>query len=604
MFTRHRRTHSALGSVKSSLRGPRCAAATTALVFALLCCAAWYVFPGPTASAHQTAASLGPAASSLTNPDAACASCHADIYRRYEATSKARSSGVAAEVFGEGRYFNPASGVLYTMQWKQGTPALTYERTALRGRNALSGSEALSYFVGSGKRGRTYLFSRAAGEAKLWYEAPVNWYTHAEGYAMAPAFEEATTAPLALPTDPNCLHCHATGVNTALPQAQHAFTGRPFSQGGVGCSSCHGDATEHLRTRGKAAMLELAKLSPPRRESICLQCHLEGDAVVYRPGKSLAQFKPGEDLADTALYFVNASSPRTLGRAGSQYEGLLRSACRRTSGEKLSCLTCHDPHSTPAASERVAFFRGKCLQCHNAPVFNAAQHHPQQPDCAACHMPSRPTTDISHEQTVNHDIEVYEKDGLPRRGPARSTLLAAKNGGVSAFLKAVDLVPVGPVNASDRDFGLAYAQFAARGNREAFSKAESLLQRAEQTGQADQAANEQIAYLAQLRGDAEKAREAYRRILEHDPANASVLTNTAVLQARAGHLAAAEQALREVIRRNPAEATALLDLAQIEAGSGRRAEAFALTQQALRFNPDDPAANQLLHSLAKEPAVK
>lgn len=233
-------------------------AALLLLLSAALACAAWSAFPARTASAHSKTAAH------LNNPDLACATCHAEIYRRYQSTSKAHSSGVAADVFREGSYTNAASGVRYTLQVLNGVPTLSYERTVSTGRDALSGSEELAYFVGSGKRGRTYLFARTAGDAKLWYETPINWYTRASAYAMAPAFEEATSAPLALPTDPNCLHCHATGVNIALPQAHNAFADQPFSQGGVGCSSCHGDAAEHLRTGGKTHMLDLAHLPLPR----------------------------------------------------------------------------------------------------------------------------------------------------------------------------------------------------------------------------------------------------------------------------------------------------------------------------------------------------
>ena len=574
------------------------------LCFALaaLAFAAGSLVPVRSASAH------GNGSPTLVNADAACAQCHAAIYERYERTSKAQSSGVAADAFREGSYLNPASGVRYDLHVHNGVPTLGYERIA-KG-NALQGSETLAYYVGSGKRGRTYLFSRTADNAKLWYEAPVNWYTRRQSYAMAPAFEEAPNAPLALPTNPNCLHCHATGVNPPLKQAANAFANEPFRQGGVGCSSCHGDAAEHLRSHGKTRMLDLVQLPPAQRESICLQCHLEGDAVVYRPGRSLAQFKPGEDLAATAVYFVNASSPRTLGRASSQYEGLLRSACRRAAGEKLTCVSCHDPHATPGAAERVAWFRGKCLACHNAPHFDVASHHAEQPDCASCHMPSRPTTDISHEQTVNHDIEVYGKDGLPRGGahaastsPQVQAPLPAQGqrsgGHLAAFTQAVDLVPVGAAKASERDLVLAYAQLAARGSRPAFVKAEALLTKVQTSGQADLAVEEQMAYLAQLRGDTANAQDAYAKVLAADPENASALTNTAVLRARAGDVAGAEAALRAVIARHPAESTALVDLARLEAALGKREQALEYARQALHFNPDGPAPQQLLHELLR-----
>ena len=110
-----------------------------------------------------------------------------------------------------------------------------------------------------------------------------------------------------------------------------------------------------------------AKLSPARRDSTCLQCHLEGDVAIYRAGRSLAEFRAGDDLADYAVYFVKTSAESGGGRASSQYEALLHSACKVASGDKMTCTTCHDPHGSPSAEERVNYYRSKCLACHSGP---------------------------------------------------------------------------------------------------------------------------------------------------------------------------------------------------------------------------------------------
>ena len=91
----------------------------------------------------------------------------------------------------------------------------------------------------------------------------------------------------------------------------------------------------HLAQHGHGPILNPDKLSAVRRDSACIQCHLEGDAVVYRPGRSLAQFRPGDDLADTAIYFVRASQQSGGARATSQYEALLRSACKRAERRRV-----------------------------------------------------------------------------------------------------------------------------------------------------------------------------------------------------------------------------------------------------------------------------
>ena len=164
---------------------------------------------------------------------------------------------------------------------------------------------------------------------------------------MAPNFLNAHEMPLTLPVDANCLHCHVSGVAQALPGARNHFAAAPFAHGGIGCASCHGDATEHVQTKGKAPVLNPAKLDAARRDSVCLQCHLEGETAVYRLGHSLATYRPGESLFDSVAYFVHQGEVGPEGRATSQYEALLQSACKRASGDT------DDVHDVPrSARER------------------------------------------------------------------------------------------------------------------------------------------------------------------------------------------------------------------------------------------------------------
>lgn len=524
----------------------------------------------------------------LADPDRACANCHAAIYKSYEETNMARGSGLATEALKPGSFTSQGSGVTYRVQVRNGTATLTSRREDERA--PLDDTETLAYFIGSGLHARTYLFARNAPGSSdlLWYEAPINWYTRRAGYAMTPAFEKAQTAPLALPTDPNCLHCHTTGVADAVDNTTNRFHGAPLRQGGVGCSACHGDMSAHVTSGGKAPVLKLATLTPKKQDSVCLQCHLEGDALVQRPGRSLARFQPGEDLNETAIYFVNASSPKTQARASSQYEALLRSACRRGAGERLTCVTCHDPHAEPAPEQRVAFYRGKCLQCHtDSASFHAATHHPEQPDCAQCHMPSRATSDIAHEQNVDHNIQA-------RPATATSPKLALSD--AFHFASAVDLVPVGDAKPTDRDNGLAYAQFAVKGDRESHSRALALLSKVEANGQADAIVHQQLGYLLQLAGQSEAARKQYAAALIAHPHDATSESNLAVLEAQAGNVAEATRLLSDVADIAPDRTAALLNLAMLQCRTNDPAAAKKTLQRALFFQPDSFEARLFLQS--------
>ena len=256
---------------------------------------------------------------------------------------------------------------------------------------------------GSGTRGRTFLFQREG----YWFETPINWYGKKGIWDMAPNFQRVQEMPLTLPADSSCLTCHASNVQPALPDARNHFQGSPFETGGITCERCHGDASEHVAQGGKGPILNPDKLAANLRDSICLQCHLEAEVSVNRPGRTLYDFQPGKEISDYLVYFVHRGAVGAGGRATSQWEALLQSACKRGSGDKLTCTTCHDPHGSPSASESVAFYRIKCLGCHTETRY-ATKHHPEQPDCAKCHMPKSATQDIAHEQVTDHRIQIQQ----------------------------------------------------------------------------------------------------------------------------------------------------------------------------------------------------
>src|SRR5262249_37431410 len=68
---------------------------------------------------------------------------------------------------------------------------------------------------------------------------------------------------------------------------------------------------------------------------------------------------------------------------------------------------CHDPHQLPAAAEKAAYYRGRCLECHaeKGCSLPAAERRRQQADdsCAACHMRAR-STDLAHSTITDHRV--------------------------------------------------------------------------------------------------------------------------------------------------------------------------------------------------------
>ncbi|TCK73951.1 tetratricopeptide repeat protein [Acidipila rosea] len=522
---------------------------------------------------------LGSLRTWAANPaDQSCAKCHQQIYDSYEHTPMARASGPAVEGLIPGEFTHAASGVHYRIFEKDDKAWLSYDRPATKG-HALQGEQELRYYIGSGKRGRTYLFDQQG----YWFESPINWYAKKQVWDMAPNYLTAKTMPFTMPVDEGCLHCHASGVQQSLEGSRNHFAGAPFSHGGIGCSSCHGDATAHAADGGRSPALNPAKLPAAKRDSICLQCHLEGETSVARLGHRVGEFKAGDNLFDQVVYFVHQQSGPTQ-RATSQWEALLRSECKRRSGDRMSCATCHDPHHTPAPEERVAYYRSKCLTCHGEAAF-VAKHHPEQPDCAGCHMARRKTEDIAHEQLTDHDIQ--RVPGLALQG--------------STAAPSQELVTVGGEPATDRDFGLAYAQLATHGNQAAGERAIPLLRKAERTeaGQErDAELHTRLGFLLEMNRQRREAVAEYQAALKADPLESTAAGDLAVLMAEAGDFQSAQRLWSSVFEKDPSQTAAGYDLAVADCKLGDARSALATLDRLMIFSPDNPAAAQLRLGIA------
>ncbi len=509
----------------------------------------------------------------VRDPNLTCAPCHSEIYERYRKTPMANASGPAANGFIAGDFVHAASGVHYRVSEEAGHVILSYERENSSPDKTLKGQQDLRYFIGSGKRGRTYLFEQRG----YWFESPINWYGKKQLWDMAPNYQDAREAPLTLPVDPGCLHCHASNVAKSLPEARNLYSGEPFAHGGITCSTCHGDGDAHIAAKGKVRMIDINALQPVRRDSVCLNCHLEGQSAVIRNGREMENFAPGDDLFDYALYFVYRGENGSGGRATSQWEALLRSECKKKSGDRLTCTTCHDPHGSPAPDERVAFYRQKCLQCHNTVGF-PENHHPENADCTACHMARPPSNDIAHEQVTDHWIKKrISNQRLP-------------------LVESGELEPVGGATADDRDLGIAYAQMAARGNQAAGQRALTLLQRAEHTENGatrDHELHEQLGFLEQMNRQPAAAIEEYQMALEADPTCSLAAGDLALLKANQHQYSEASRLWKLVFDHDPAQTKAGMNLAIVECGVGQGAAALTTLERLLEFSPDDGTAKAL-----------
>ena len=255
----------------------------------------------------------------------------------------AHASGPATENLKSADFVHARSGVHYRIYGEDNAAWLSFERP---GDPAVRGKRRLLYYIGSGRRGRSYLF---AVDGFL-FESPVNWYANKQLWDMAPAYGNASEIPMNLPAFPSCLNCHTSRDEPSPAGHRKPVSHAGFRVPGVTCERCHGPGAAHLQG---GAIVNPAKLSPEKRDAVCMQCHEEGNVAIERTGRHLYQFQPGEDLSQYIRYYdLVGGAGQGLG-ALSQVEALAQSVCKRKSGSAMSCTSCHDPHDSPP--QRSAF---------------------------------------------------------------------------------------------------------------------------------------------------------------------------------------------------------------------------------------------------------
>src|SRR3954452_4672888 len=121
---------------------------------------------------------------------------------------------------------------------------------------------------------------------------------------MKPGFAEADFPIPALPIQSKCLRCHMSSVQASDPGTLNRYAGLPFLHSGITCEACHGNSDRHVRSGGRDSMVNPARLKPWLRDSICLNCHLEGDISVERAGRSALNYWPGDPISDYLAFYV------------------------------------------------------------------------------------------------------------------------------------------------------------------------------------------------------------------------------------------------------------------------------------------------------------
>ena len=315
-------------------------------------------------------------------------------------------------------------------------------------RGGLASQYSIAYSVGSGAHAVAYLI-RVGNHL---FESPLSYFARF-GWGISPGYENLKAPDFYRPVRPQCLFCH---VGEALPIAGtlNAYRNPPFAAEAITCERCHGPTAAHLRNPVPGSIINPARLTPRARASVCEQCHLDGEVRVPNPGKEITDFHAGGNLEDAFTVYVYQSSRDPTHPAAltiiSQSQQLALSKCARSSGDKLWCGTCHDPHELP--KDPVAYFRARCLRCHGTALLTS--HPKPNQNCFGCHMPRLPVGQGGHTIFTDHRIAIYTPQELA------SLRAASLVNGSRPASSDDELVPWRdpPPPFAERNLGLAYAR--------------------------------------------------------------------------------------------------------------------------------------------------
>ena len=517
----------------------------------------------------------------------ACAACHAQIYERYLTTPMGRSSGRAGsgsfqEQMSASEFTHTLSGVRYQVSKQREGFTLGYNQKQPAGAPEIRGTQELTYFIGSGNVGRSYLFSVTG----FLFQAPVSYYARSGKWDLAPGYQRHNELFLMRPVESECLECHASGVQP-IPGTQNGYRDVPFLEGRISCERCHGPGRSHIagHTSGQSVnpqeIVNPAKLEARPRDSVCAQCHLLGESRIVKAARSLSRFTPGERLSDYAASLVWNSKNLAGFKATSHYEKLWQSRCKQASGDRLWCGTCHAVHSPPIPQQSGEFFRQKCLSCHQSGHCRerAKLRETRGDQCTSCHMPKAQSLEAEHSVFTDHSIP---------RGARRQPVVTGTDA-------VSELVSFWGDKAEPRELGLAYAQLGVRlHDKKRVVRVIELLKAAEAQGQADGSVLLQLAYASDQLGKSQEAISYYQRARQQDPSQTVASVNLGNHLAMKGQTREAIALWEDALSRNPGLESARINLATAYLQQGDPTSAEKVLRKALELNPSLKSALRLL----------
>ena len=456
----------------------------------------------------------------------------------------------------------------------------------------------VSFALGSGKRGRAYIFEHDG----MLFKSQIAWFTGRNEWGLAPDYVPDSHKRFERRITEGCINCHVgrVAVNRHAPDK---FATPAIIEGAIGCERCHGPGGRHVEAHESASDRKLAdelivnpaRLDSARQVSICAQCHLHGEARVIRAGQRGCDFQPGQLLEQNRIVFVagNGGPEDSRRQALSQVEQMLDSACYRGSAGRLGCTSCHDPHGIPAPESRVEFYRAKCLACHETRGCSLAVEERLTQNaadsCTACHMPaSLQLSNILHVSFADHRVPRHACEA-----PGHDPLESRSAGELLVFDHAEQRLPQLEI---DRAYAFVMVGGAEHSppTLESARQAEQLLLPVIKAQPGDIDAWENLGAACFLQNRPAEAERHWLAALRLDPRRESALRNLGTLHYEQRQMKSARDYLQRYLAVNPAHGFMYAKYAGALGALGEWQESIVAAERALELNPTLASAHELL----------